>query len=95
MVISYWLTSRHLFVDPQLLWQMRNFCIAAGSMKSSVTMHDKARDLMRLIDDRVREPPFPIPGNMDDLCFFCSQIKIHRILRFPFRPAGGSLELRK
>ncbi|RDB23999.1 Serine/threonine-protein kinase STY17 [Hypsizygus marmoreus] len=54
MVISYWLTSRHLFVDPQLLWQMRNFCIAAGSMKSSTTMNDRARDLMRLIDDRTQ-----------------------------------------
>lgn len=54
MIVSYWLTSPHLFVDTQLLWQMRNFCIAAGSATSSTTMNDKAKDLMRLIDDRVR-----------------------------------------
>lgn len=53
MVISYWLTSRHLFVDAQLLWQMRNFCLSAESMKSSITMHDKAAELVKLIDNRV------------------------------------------
>ncbi|KAF8061461.1 hypothetical protein FPV67DRAFT_1509075 [Lyophyllum atratum] len=52
MVISHWLSSRHLVVDNQLLWQMRNFCLTAKSMKSSITMHDKARDLIRLVDNR-------------------------------------------
>ncbi|KAF5386738.1 hypothetical protein D9615_001785 [Tricholomella constricta] len=54
MVISYWLTSRHLFLDPQLLWQMRSFCIGAESMKSSATMHDKVGDLIKLIDNRTQ-----------------------------------------
>ena len=53
MVIMYWLSNQHLQIDPQLLWQMRNFCDSAIRMKSSSTMVDKARDLLCQIDVRV------------------------------------------
>lgn len=52
MVIMYWLSSRHLPVDQQLLWQMRNFCEVAIRVKTSSTMVDKAGDLLQMIDER-------------------------------------------
>ncbi|KAF8892698.1 ras guanine nucleotide exchange factor domain-containing protein [Infundibulicybe gibba] len=61
MVIMYWLSSGHLQVDPQLLWQMKNFCLTAMSMKSSQTMNNKAWDLLELIEDRSnRDPSSPL-----------------------------------
>ncbi|KAF8168726.1 kinase-like domain-containing protein [Pholiota molesta] len=38
MVITYWLSNRHLVVDHQLLWQMKTFCESAIRMKSSTTI---------------------------------------------------------
>lgn len=53
MVIMYWLSNRHLQADPQLLHQMKNFCVSASSVVISLTMRDKAMDLLKLIDERV------------------------------------------
>lgn len=53
MVLTYWLSSRRLQVDQQLLWQMKNFCEAAMHKKTSTLMLDKIGDLLHLIDERV------------------------------------------
>ncbi|KAF8181559.1 ras guanine nucleotide exchange factor domain-containing protein [Pholiota molesta] len=65
MVITYWLSNRHLVVDHQLLWQMKTFCESAIRMKSSTTMSDKARDLLQMIENRAHQdiPSSPLsPG---------------------------------
>ncbi|TFK26396.1 ras GEF [Coprinopsis marcescibilis] len=53
MVIIHWLSSRHLPVNDELLWQMRTFVEAAVRLKTSSTMVDKANDLLQLIQERV------------------------------------------
>lgn len=65
MVITYWLSNRHLVVDQELLWQMKTFCESAIRMKSSITMSDKARDLLQMIENRAHQdiPSSPLsPG---------------------------------
>ena len=60
MVIMYWVSSRHLPVDQQLLWQMRNFCERAIYVKTSSTMVDKASNLLQMIDERVKKSNAPL-----------------------------------
>ncbi|KAF8964650.1 ras guanine nucleotide exchange factor domain-containing protein [Flammula alnicola] len=75
MVIMYWLSNRHLPVDHQLLWQMKTFCESAIRMKSSVTMSDKARDLLKLIEDRARNDTLPPPLSPGRRTLQASEIK--------------------
>jgi hypothetical protein len=51
--MRYWLTRPQLPVNPELLWEMQEFCNTALEMKSSPTMVRKAEELLRLIEIRV------------------------------------------
>jgi son of sevenless-like protein len=51
--MKYWLSSHHFQLDPQLLWQMKEFALSALSVKSSEIMKSKAKDFMQSIDQRV------------------------------------------
>ncbi|KAF8964088.1 ras guanine nucleotide exchange factor domain-containing protein [Flammula alnicola] len=75
MVITYWLSNRHLLVDHQLLWQMKTFCESAIRMKSSVTMSDKARDLLKLIEHWARNDTLPPPLSPGRRTLQASEIK--------------------
>ncbi|RXW17464.1 hypothetical protein EST38_g8388 [Candolleomyces aberdarensis] len=52
-VMSYWLRRRQLPVDAELLWEMREFCMATLKMKSSPTLVEKIHNLLELIEIRL------------------------------------------
>ncbi|KAH9483782.1 Serine/threonine-protein kinase STY17 [Psilocybe cubensis] len=66
MVMTYWISHKHLQIDHQLLWQMRNFCETAIRTKSSTTMVNKASDLLALVVARSKKdnstPSILVPG---------------------------------
>ena len=58
-VLQYWLSSRQIPVNGQLLLQMRVFCEEAVRTKVSPTMVERAAGLLDLINERVRFPLHP------------------------------------
>jgi len=76
MVIMYWLSNQHF--GPQLLSQMRDFCESAIRKKSSRTMVNKARDLLRQVNMREGINPSPLVSH-GKRSLQASQIKPHEL----------------
>ncbi|KAG6833188.1 hypothetical protein H0H87_010250 [Tephrocybe sp. NHM501043] len=51
-IIRYWLINTNLLLSPQLLGDMKSFGVLAHSIKSSFSMHDEAKELIKLVDSR-------------------------------------------
>ena len=64
-ILRYLLTNRHLYLDSQILVQMRNLCMA-----SNIT-GGKADDIIQLINDRVRPKIHLVPLIVGSTLTYC------------------------
>lgn len=53
-ILSYWVITPHLPLEPPLVWQMRDFCDDAKNKINSQTMRDKAEGIIESLNQDVR-----------------------------------------
>lgn len=58
-VLSYWVSTPHLSLEPQLIWQMRTFCGNAKSKINSVIMKEKADKIITDLNQNIRLASLP------------------------------------
>ncbi|KXN87744.1 hypothetical protein AN958_08220 [Leucoagaricus sp. SymC.cos] len=59
--LKYWVKTPHLPLEPQLVWQMRNFCENAKRRTNGLTMKKKADRVILALNHDIRAASLPLP----------------------------------